>query len=219
MTAGMPGNDEQAVISSSVTAASGARSRWNDQAMDATGFWDVIEASRTAAASGGEPFHEALTRLLAARPAQEILDYQEKFDEAREALYRWDVWAAAYLVGGGCSDDSFIDFRAGLIAQGRAWYQKVSASPDSLAGHPAVAAAAAAHQDEALFYEEVSYAAPRAYVRASGDDRAFWDALSERRQEDRTPADMGENFDFEDRQEMRRRLPRLAALYYGEDSG
>lgn len=34
------------------------------------------------------------------------------------ALYRRDLWAAAYIIGGGCSDDSFIDFRAGLIAQG-----------------------------------------------------------------------------------------------------
>ena len=36
-------------------------------------------------------------------------------------LYRWDMWAAAYLIGGGCSDDGFIDFRAGLIAQGLDW--------------------------------------------------------------------------------------------------
>ncbi|MEU1251459.1 DUF4240 domain-containing protein [Micromonospora arida] len=41
----------------------------------------------------------------------------------------WDVWAAAYLIGGGCSDDSFIDFRAGVIALGREWYERVLASP------------------------------------------------------------------------------------------
>jgi hypothetical protein len=38
------------------------------------------------------------------------------------------VWAAAYLIGGGCSGDAFIDFRAGVIAQGRDWYEKVAAS-------------------------------------------------------------------------------------------
>ena len=34
-----------------------------------------------------------------------------------------------YLIGGGCSDDAFTDFRAGIIAQGRDWYEKVAASP------------------------------------------------------------------------------------------
>jgi hypothetical protein len=43
-----------------------------------------------------------------------------------------------YLIGGGCSDDGFIDFRAGLIAQGRDWYERAAASPDDLADHPDV---------------------------------------------------------------------------------
>jgi hypothetical protein len=67
-----------------------------------------------------------------------ILEYQERFGQAHAALYRWDVWAAAYLIGGDCSDDSFIDFRAGIIAQGRDWYEKTAASPDNPASHPAV---------------------------------------------------------------------------------
>ncbi|MFD6293827.1 DUF4240 domain-containing protein [Streptomyces sp. NPDC060235] len=55
--------------------------------------------------------------------------------------------AAAYLIGGGCSNDSFMDFRAGLIALGRDWYEKATADPDSLADHPAVIAAAAVHNE------------------------------------------------------------------------
>jgi hypothetical protein len=43
----------------------------------------------------GRAFHEVLADLLAARTEQEILEYQEKFDEAHQALYRWDVRAAA----------------------------------------------------------------------------------------------------------------------------
>jgi hypothetical protein len=98
--------------------------------MDTGGFWEVIETAR-ASEGRSRLFHEVLIDLLAARTEHEILDYQYKFDEAHQALYRWDVWAAAYLVGGGCSDDSFIEFRAGLIAQGHDWYHKVAASPDS----------------------------------------------------------------------------------------
>lgn len=185
--------------------------------MDTDGFWDVIETAR---ASGGEskPFHEALADHLATRTEQEILDYQEKFDEARQALYRWDVWAAAYLIGGGCSDDGFIDFRAGLIAQGRGWYQKAADSPDSLAGHPAVAAAVGRLWGNPLFYEHVNYAASYAFERVSGDDHAFRDALHSREKGNHTPADMGERFDFDDEKEMRRRLPRLSVLCLGNSA-
>jgi hypothetical protein len=182
--------------------------------MDTDGFWELIEAARAPAVTG-RPFHEMLADLLAARTEQEILGYQEKFDEAHQALYRWEIWAAAYLIGGGCSDDSFMDFRAGLIAQGRGWYQKATDSPDSLAEHPAVAAAAREPWDNPLFYEKVNYAASYAFQRVSGDDHAFWDALSARDERDRAPTEMGEEFDFDDEQEMCRRLPRLAALCLG----
>lgn len=203
-----------ALTASPLTVVSNVGPRWHDRAMDTNGFWDVIEAAQ-APAGESKPFHEALADHLATRTEQEILDYQEKFDEAHQALYRWDVWAAAYLIGGGCSDDSFMDFRAGLIAQGRGWYQKAADSPDSLVGHPAVATAARRPWDNPLFYEQVNYAASYAFERVSGDDHAFWDALDSREKCDRTPADMGEGFDFDDEQEMRRRLPRLSALCLG----
>ena len=112
-----------------------------------------------------------------------------------------------------CSDDSFIDFRAGLIAQGRDWYEQAMTSPDSLAGHPAVAGAGHPLADNPLFYEEVNYAASRAFERVSGDENAFWDALKERGPRDRLP-ELGEDFDFDDDQEMRRRLPRLFRSSY-----
>jgi hypothetical protein len=179
--------------------------------VDISTFWDIIETAR-ASARPGNPFHEALADLLATRTRQEILDYQEKFDQVHQVLYRWDVWAAAYLIAGGCSDDSFIDFRAGLIAQGRDWYQKAAASPDSLAGHPAVAATVHRPWDNPLFYEEVNYAASNAFGRVTGDDHPFYHALNSRGKRGRKPADMGEDFDFDDDHQMRRRLPRLTAL-------
>jgi hypothetical protein len=96
-------------------------------------FWEIIETAR-ASAGPGRPFHEALTDHLATLTEQDILEYHERFEKMHGALYRHDLWAAAYLIGGGCSDDGFTDFRAGLIAQGRDWYQQAAAAPDSLAG-------------------------------------------------------------------------------------
>jgi Protein of unknown function (DUF4240) len=117
------------------------------------------------------------------------------------------VRAAAYLIGGGCSDDSFTDFRAGLIAAGRGWYEKVMSSPDSLAGHPAVIG----ETGHTLFYEDVNYAALHAFERITGSQEGSYAALSGYGAPPDNEADMGEDFDFEDPQEMRRRLPRLSA--------
>ncbi|MDX3537498.1 DUF4240 domain-containing protein [Streptomyces sp. MB09-01] len=163
-------------------------------------------------------FDEVLVGQLAGRPRQEILEYAERFDALHDALYRWDVWAAAYLIGDGCSDDSFIDFRAGVIASGRDWYRRVDTAPDSLAAHPgAIRTAGLGDPSEELFYEDVNYAASSAFERITGDADAFYEAWRDFRGTDAqggNEVNMGEDFDFDDG-EMRRRLPRLAALFLG----
>ncbi|WP_151484212.1 DUF4240 domain-containing protein [Streptomyces albicerus] len=197
--------------------------------MDTDHFWTVIESARSSAESNGKTFADALVDRLAAFSREEILAYQERFDEVHDALYRWDVWAAAYLIGGGCSDDSFMDFRAGLIALGRDWYERAAASPDALAAHPAVrAAATATDRDDRLFYEDVNYAAGDAFSRLTGDREDFYEAWDQHRSapapsdetepetEPESESDMGEDFDFDDAGEMRRRLPALADLYLGK---
>lgn len=190
--------------------------------METAEFWTTIEAARSAA-TADKSFAEALTDELATRTKEDILRYQERFDEVSGAVYRWDVWAAAYLIGGGCSDDGFMDFRAGLIAQGRDWYEKAAAVPDRLAEHPAVIAAAGAHHDEALFDEETNYAAARAFGRVTGDEEDFYEAWTEYEASSdrlaRGSGDMGEDFDFDDAAEMHSRLPRLAALCLGDIAG
>jgi hypothetical protein len=183
-------------------------------------FWTIIETARTDAASASgdwdQAFASALVALLAATSKQTVLEYQQRFDQLHAAIYRWDMWAAGYLIGGGCSDDAFMDFRAGLIAQGRNWYDRAATAPDLLAEHPDVIAAAAEGSDEALFNETVNYAASYAYDRMNGDEddctfHADYDQFCGPRTDDE-PTDMGESFDFDDASEMHARLPRLAHL-------
>jgi hypothetical protein len=187
--------------------------------MDEDEFWTIIETARAMP----RPLSEALVDLLVELPLTRILDYEERFDALHEAVYRWDVWAAAYLIGGGCSDDSFMDFRAGLIGLGREWYERAAETPDSLAGHPLVVAAGSADDlEEALFYEDLNYVAMHAYERKTGVDGSFYEAQDEREVASPKPdgpsglEPMGEDFDFDDEAEMRQRLPRLSALCFDE---
>lgn len=188
-------------------------------AVDEYEFWTIIEEERAGLGDdrdNGEALAGALVLRLAAGPADTIVGYGRRLDRLHDALYRWDVWAAAYLIGGGCSDDSFMDFRAGVIALGRQWYERVVASPDALADHPVIHRAAAEEDDEAVFAEPMLYVAGEAMEQLTGYKDAYANILDGADQEPgRDPfADpAGEDFDFDDDAEMRRRLPRLAALY------
>lgn len=181
-------------------------------------FWKMIETARAAAEAGAGPLHETMADQLASRSREHILDYALRFEQFHDALDRWDVWAAGYLIGGGCSDDMFIDFRASVIGLGREWYERVLAHPDELAEHPDVRADAAGDEGIDLFYEEINYVAEAAFTQAVGGGTDDFYATLERHQSSRGDAeiaavDMGEDFDFHDDDQMRQRLPRLAALY------
>lgn len=181
--------------------------------MDTEAFWRALDAAK----DSDKPLDVAVADHLSAMPAEEILAFEHRFSRLRDAVYRWDVWAAAYLIGGGCSDDRFSDFTAGLVALGREWYERAAACPDALAEHPAVRIAAAAGDQDVIFDENFNFVSFGAYERLTGDSDAFWEACVDARAttEEEESEGMRESFDFGDAQQMRRRLPRLAALHLG----
>jgi hypothetical protein len=76
--------------------------------------------------------------------------------------YRNDLWAAAYLINGGCSDDGFTYFRGWLIAQGQQVFERALADPATL--EDAIVMDGAWDAD----LEEFLYAARQAYEDATG---------------------------------------------------
>ncbi|MFE0948059.1 DUF4240 domain-containing protein [Streptomyces mutabilis] len=186
--------------------------------MDTEAFWRMLDGAR----DNDKPLANAVADHLAAMSAEEILAFEHCFSRLRDAVHRWDVWAAAYLIGGGCSDDRFSDFTAGLVALGREWYELAATCPDSLADHPAVREAAATRDQDVIFDEDFNFVSARAYERLTGDTDAFWEAWEAYANARATTGgeegdDMGESFDFDDADQMRRRLPRLAALHLGPE--
>lgn len=92
-------------------------------------FWTLIETSR---ASTQEEQESRIEQLLGGLAPQDLPRFQAFLDNAMQRSYRWDLWAAAYVILGGCSDDSFDYFRYWLIAQGREIFDAAVAHPDSL---------------------------------------------------------------------------------------
>ncbi len=100
-----------------------------------------------------------LVRLLTQLPWPEIVRFANRFRQLLADAYRDDLWCAAAILRGGCSDDAFLDFRAWLVAQGEAVYTAALADPDSLAD----VAAEADHGDDWYEFEDFCYAAADAF--------------------------------------------------------
>ena len=182
--------------------------------MNTEQLWELIEQARAAEPARGfgeaEAVVERAVALLAERAAGEIADAHRELWGLLAASYRDSLWAAAYLLNGGCSDDGFDYFRGWLVTQGREVFEAAIADPDSLAAVPAVQAAAADGME--LECEDALGLARRAYRSATGGDPEQ-PLPSVPYPEPDVP---GWEFDFDDGEEMARKLPRLSALVSGD---
>jgi hypothetical protein len=101
--------------------------------MDNGSFWKLIDKSREAAEGDPEQQLEELGSLLDELSEAEVVEFQNLFDSHFQASYTWPLWGAAYVIGGGCSDDAFDYFRGWLISRGEKTFSTALADPDELA--------------------------------------------------------------------------------------
>lgn len=122
-----PGNDWSMLTLEELRAP-----RRQEQPMDVDRFWSIIEQAGKSRALNGS-IEKPLCGELQKLSPPEILQFDAIFREYHSIADNWLMWSAANLYAGSLSDDGFIDFRAGLISQGRDVYRQVVQSPDSLA--------------------------------------------------------------------------------------
>jgi hypothetical protein len=82
--------------------------------MDKSQFWQLIEKSKN---KRGDCDAQAakLKKLLVKLDAEDIIGFDQIFTELRIESYRWDLWAVAYIVNGGCSTTASNIFVAGSL--------------------------------------------------------------------------------------------------------
>jgi len=61
----------------------------------------------------------SLKEILLTLNAYEIEGFNNRFIALLDTSYNWNLWGAAYVINGGCSEDCFIYFRYYLIAHGK----------------------------------------------------------------------------------------------------
>jgi hypothetical protein len=161
-------------------------------------FWQLIDDTRGAAGSDTGRQTELLKERLATWSPSAILQFARIRHHLDARAYAWNLWAAAYVIEDGCSDDCFRDFRAYLILQGRGRFERALTDPDSLA--PFVQDA------EAGDWESADNVAPDAYSSATGNDYPLDDS-------DLSGRPRGKPFNENAIGALVRRFPRLAARF------
>jgi hypothetical protein len=144
--------------------------------------------------------------LLERLPLEEVIDFQHHLYQKREDAYREDLWGAAYLMGGGCGDDGFMDFRSWLISRGRQIYMAAISNPDSLALLADPKYAHPLEGPDRFFGEKFGMLAHRVYESRVGKCMPY-------RRTGGLLHPRGEKWDFRDEAEMARRYPALWKLH------
>lgn len=122
---------------------------------DSDKFWaiigNVVDAPMDDRAS-------ALAKELSTLEPHELIAFDADYRRALALAYRWDLWAAAYVINGGCSDDGFDYFCDWLISKGRATFEAAVADPASL-----ISAVRTMGDDEDPDFEEFRYVVQEVY--------------------------------------------------------
>lgn len=106
--------------------------------MELDRFWALISESRREFDPDRENGNmdaqvAAIRKLLSDLPMEDVAAFSNAFSKLFHDAYNWDLWAAGYIIEGGCGDDGFTDFRYWLISMGRDVYENAMTDAESLA--------------------------------------------------------------------------------------
>jgi hypothetical protein len=166
--------------------------------LDEAAFWQLMAETRSAAGNDTGRQTQLLEERLTHFSPQAIVEFARIRRQLDRRAYTSSLWAAAYVIEDGCSDDCFRDFRGYLISLGRGPYESALKNPDSLA--PVVQDA------EKGNWENADNVAPDAYSSVTSDDFPLDDS-------DLSGKPRGAPFNENKGAALARRYPRLAARF------
>ncbi|GIG01141.1 DUF4240 domain-containing protein [Catellatospora citrea] len=180
--------------------------------MDRDQFWAIVDRARegiddTRSGEGAAIVAGRIGNRLTELGREAAVAFDLRYDALGAESYDWNLWGAAYLMKGGCSDDAFDYFRGWLVAQGRSTWEQALQDPDTLAE------LGIDPDDDFLECEEMLGVGRAAF----GEDTDYYIAVDAARAE--FPADtfngrlLGDDFDHNDDEAVRVRCPRLAETY------
>ncbi len=175
-------------------------------------FWNIITDSRSEwnpqlTTGNMDRQLDRLQILLSRLTPEDIVAFKKWYAQFHVAAYHWDLWAVAYLVNGGCSDDGFHYFRDWLISMGKDVYDRGMADADALVD------VFTSPDLEITDFEEFGYVAGEVYEAKTGQEIP---ATGRKHPSEPTGQRWSEDTD-EDEAELARRFPKVYAAFGDED--
>jgi len=171
-------------------------------------FWELIDKARKAAPLDFETRCAHLTDLLAEHhTAEEIVAFEHILREKIEEASSWPVMAATFVVCSFISDDTYEDFRAWMVGQGKDNFNKILRDPNEVCNLVKPSRQLDLKGDRMLFV------AINAYLEKTGtdDEEAFYELIEhpeEKKIDQRWP---------ESKNDYRKLFPRLFDAFWNED--
>lgn len=104
----------------------------NVQPMEEDDYWKIVE--KTYKQGKGDERQQAgeIVRKLRYMTPPEIMAFQKRTFSLANFAHTSNLWAAAYVINGGCSDDAFTDFKHWVISLGKSGFYDSIKTPDCL---------------------------------------------------------------------------------------
>jgi hypothetical protein len=134
--------------------------------MDAERFWELIALSRANSNGSMDSQVEALKNELIKLSPEEIVEFNNRFTDAMEQAFRWELCDAAFLIAGDDDflEEDFMDFRSWLISMGKETFDAALEDPDSLVDKVNFS------EIEDCFFEDLMYVPFDAYQKKTGKE-------------------------------------------------
>jgi hypothetical protein len=173
--------------------------------MTRTEFWQIIDAAHQQSGGKLDPRYQVVRNQLLRLPLKEVVEFNRIMHELLDHTYRGDLWAAAYIINGGCSDDGFADFQGWLLSRGETAYEQCIADAENVGDWQ--------EGEECIFFESFTGVAAQVYYDRTGRD--IWEDFP--RQETIPPRErlIGELLNVEP-EALSKRLPKLFSNFWGK---
>ena len=99
--------------------------------LDESIYWNIVEKSLKYK-NNQDDQEEFLIKEIEKLSPKEIIGFRLRTDKFLYDTYNSEMWCAAYIMNGGCSDDGFEYFRNWVISRGKDVFYKAKENPDSL---------------------------------------------------------------------------------------
>lgn len=172
-------------------------------------FWELLETAKKKGEDLEEQ-HEWLGNHLSKRSVMDIVMFDYFFNQAYYKSYTSKLWAAAYIVMGGCSDDSFDYFRAWLLYLGKDSYEAILTNPEKLIPH----LKELEEEGDVPEFEDLLYVASIAYEEKTGfDDEQYYNLYKKLSGDNYVQPTMEFDWDEDDEEGLREKFPLLWERY------